>query len=112
MCKLFSGFMQWGKVLASLINNMDKSVVATSWYFVNFAFSSYTSYGGYTWESRSLFLLAKHTVEKDSVYTKTRLNISGCSCLIAHSTQHCLREIYLSSCWFWAVSFRTPAEGL
>ena len=80
MCKLFSGFMQWGKVLASLINNVDKFMVATSWYFVNFAFSSYTSYGGYTWESRSLFLLAKHTVEKDSVYSEARLNISGCSC--------------------------------
>ena len=80
MCKLFSGFMQRRKVLASLINNMDKFMVATSWYFVNFAFSSYTSYGGHTWESRSLFLLAKHTVKKDSVYTEARLNISGCSC--------------------------------
>lgn len=80
MCKLFSGFMQRGKVLASLINNTDKFAVATSWYFVNFAFSSYTSYGGYTRESRSLFLLAKHTVEKDSAYTEARLNISGCSC--------------------------------
>lgn len=81
MCKSFSGFMQRGKVLASLITNMDKKlVVATKWYFVNFAFSSYPSSGGYTWESRSLFLLAKHTVEKDSAYIEARLNISGCSC--------------------------------
>lgn len=112
MCKLFSGFMQWEKVLASLTNNTDRFAVAASWYVVNFAFSSYTSCGGHTWESRSLFLLAKHTVDKDSVYTEARLKISGCSCCDCSFRPALLREIYLSSCWFWAVSFRTHAKGL
>lgn len=79
MCKLFSGFTQWGKVLASLINNMDKSVVATRWYFVNFAFSSCTCSGGCTWESHAVFAWEAPSRKGLSVL-EARLNISGCSC--------------------------------
>lgn len=72
MCKSFSGFMQRGKVLASLITSMDKKlVVATKWYFVNFAFSSYPSSGGYTWESRSVFACKAHSRKGLSVHRST-----------------------------------------
>lgn len=79
MCKLFSGFTQGGKVLASLINNMDKSVLAVSWYFVNFAFSSCTSSRGCTWESRAVFAWEAPSSRGLGVH-EARLNISGCSC--------------------------------
>lgn len=109
MCKLFSGFTQRGKVLASLINTMDKSLMATSWYFVNFAFSSCTRSGAV---DGSAGLARAAAVGEDSVYTKHAWTFQVVPVVIAHSARHCLREIYLSSCWFWAVSFRTHAKGL
>lgn len=112
MCKLFSGFMHQGKVLVRLIHNMDRQVhggnnLVTHKFCIFFIYKIWrinVCGGG----NRSLFLLAKHTVEKE---------LSACRSMLEPFSLFLLWLFLLPSipCWrfTWAaVGYRLQASVL